>query len=1192
VTIATTGVQSQTTTLQSLSPRFEERRHKLYLARILDALANPDVRNVAVAGAYGAGKSSVLQEVTRRLGDRVVSVSLSTLGALPREGSLDDGGLAAGTTTNRIQKEIVKQLLYQADVRATPESRFRRMTPFRWGRNAVSPAIVVAIAAGVAFLGSMWSGSLDGVPALIARTALVALAAGAIALVVLRLVRGGSLSISSVTAGPATVALSKDSTSFFDDYLDEIVYRFLACKWDVVMFEDIDRFENVEIFESLRSLNTLLNGAVKADPSRATREPIRFVYALRDSVFERLGRAAESETPDGEDPPILPDGKSHSDATLAELARANRTKFFDIVIPMVPFITYRNARELMKLELQDSGVSDGLIDLVAKHVAEMRLIKNSRNELEVFSEQLLNTTTPLPGLTADRIYALILYKSFHMTDFERIRTGQSTLDTLFSRGREVVSDSIIRLQDRRGALHESVTSGERARMLADRLRQVLATFRLTQVSGDIDSPEFWRNAPQLGYRERSGNTGTLNRDELSTVLEVDLDPSRWDQSSAETRDRELKQIADDLSTLGHATWADLFARPDFTTKGNESFASICASLDSQLAVDLVQHGFITEYFALDIAPVYGQMVDPQTYNYMIHFVDRGTSDLHYPLTSTGVEAILRDYGRDVLRDQSMQNLTVMDYLLAQSPEDARIMIEDLLGSEDSGQRFFTNYLESGTSKVEVVRLLTPRSPKIYSMLVDLAQHSDPAREPDTLLNTALALGSENVEYELPSRLRSWIETNYKTLPCFADASSTTSDANAAVAIAARTGVKFADVEPLSGASRDLAVKFRSYIVTAHNLAVLVESDDITLDFLAEDPEIFDYVVSELAEYLAATGASSGPVEVVKTLETLVQILNGLPDASTLDALLHRTQRDLVIEDLTTVPAPLWPTLVAARRASPSLSNVSTYRTEYGIDASLSSLLGWAREISDVSLDDQAAERSVVAQDLVRASAELPDAQLRVGLASSLSPGELDPSVVGNETGPIVGLMLAAGLLPDSAETFSQPNMRHWATFANALHRSTKFAEFMTPALVESGVVSLLLSDADVSAAVRQTVVDNLGAYVASADEQQLAAIVRAISVQGYPVPAEQLDYLAGRNVDAEALVQILPACRIDISAVLTLLGKLPAPYARLAEPLTDTVRLPEDPAHESLVQRLKAEGLARSRRAFGRIDVYPPSSSG
>jgi hypothetical protein len=146
--------------------------------------------------------------------------------------------------------------------------------------------------------------------------------------------------------------------------------------------------------------------------------------------------------------------------------------------------------------------------------------------------------------------------------------------------------------------------------------------------------------------------------------------------------------------------------------------------------------------------------------------------------------------------------------------------------------------------------------------------------------------------------------------------------------------------------------------------------------------------------------------------------------------------------------------------------------------------------------------------------------------------------------------------------------------------------------VESGVVSLLLSDADVSAAVRQTVVDNLGAYVASADEQQLAAIVRAISVQGYPVPAEQLDYLAGRNVDAEALVQILPACRIDISAVLTLLGKLPAPYARLAEPLTDTVRLPEDPAHESLVQRLKAEGLARSRRAFGRIDVYPPSSSG
>jgi hypothetical protein len=1191
VTIATAQQQPQSTTLNSLAPLFEERRHKLYLSRVLEALANPNVRNIAVAGAYGAGKSSVLQEVTRRLGDRVVSVSLSTVGALPNDGSPDDGLRAADTMTNRIQKEIVKQLLYQAAVGATPESRFRRLTPFQWDRNVVAPAIGATIVAAVAFLGFIWSGSLDAVPALIARTALVALAVGAVALVVLRLLRKGSVSISSVTAGPATVSLSKDSTSFFDDYLDEIIYRFLACKWDVVMFEDIDRFENVEIFESLRSLNTLLNGAVRAQHGRAGTEPIRFVYALRDSVFERLGRAAESQGPDRQDPSSHQGGTSQIDATIAELARANRTKFFDVVIPMVPFITYRNARELMKLELQGTGVSDGLIDLVAKYVAEMRLIKNSRNELEVFSEQLLKTTSPLPGLTADRLYALILYKSFHMADFERIRTGQSALDSLFSASREVVSDSILALQDRRGALHEGVTSEERAKMLGDRLRYVLAAFRLTQVAGgDIDSPEFWRDTPQLGYRERSGNTGTLQHDQLCAVLDVDLDPSRWDLSSAETRDRELRRIDENLSTLAHATWADLFARPDFTTKDNSSFASICASLDSQLAIDLVQHGFITEYFALDIAPVYGQMVDPRTYNYMIHFVDRGSSDLHYALTPSGVEAILRDYGHDVLRDRSMQNLTVMDYLLAQSPEDARLMTEDLLRTDDSGQRFFMNYLESGARKLEFVRLLAPRSTKIYSMLVDLAKHSDPGDRTDTLLNTALALGSEEVEYELPSRLRNWIETHYKSLPSFVAGSAPPSDTSGAMAIAARAGVKFADVAPLSSAARELAVEFRSYLITADNLVVLIGRNGITLDSLAENSDVFDYVVSNVAEYLAATSSTPGAREVIENLETLVKTLNGLSDASALDALLQRTRPEVVIDDLTTVPTDLWPTLAASHRARANLSNVSRYRTEHGIDASLSSLLGWAREISDVSPDEQT-ERAALAQDLVRAGTELPDAQLRVSLALSLSPGELDPNIVGTETGPLVGLLLEEGLLPDAVETFGRPNMRDWATFADAVHRSTKFADFMSPDLVPSDIVARLLSDTQVPLPVKQTVVDNLSAYASTANEHELAAIVQTVSNQGYAVRAEQLMYLATRNADPESLIQILPACDLDINGLLAFLAELPPPYALLAGALNETVRLPGDPAHESLVQRLKAEGLARSRRGSGRIDVYPPNSA-
>lgn len=61
--------------------------------------------------------------------------------------------------------------------------------------------------------------------------------------------------------GPRDSVLKAESGSCFDKYLDEILYYFEISRRDIVVFEDLDRFDNVEIFETLRALNTLLNGS-------------------------------------------------------------------------------------------------------------------------------------------------------------------------------------------------------------------------------------------------------------------------------------------------------------------------------------------------------------------------------------------------------------------------------------------------------------------------------------------------------------------------------------------------------------------------------------------------------------------------------------------------------------------------------------------------------------------------------------------------------------------------------------------------------------------------------------------------------------------------------------------------------------------------------------------------------------------
>src|SRR5690606_19856066 len=109
-------------------------------------------------GAYGTGKSSVLQHLIEldEFKDRVLELSLSTVGAAEeRPDGSKQANPAAWTTTNLIQKEIVKQILYRDAPERTRGSRFRRLSRFRVWREAG-----VAMGLGVLVLTILWLSGL------------------------------------------------------------------------------------------------------------------------------------------------------------------------------------------------------------------------------------------------------------------------------------------------------------------------------------------------------------------------------------------------------------------------------------------------------------------------------------------------------------------------------------------------------------------------------------------------------------------------------------------------------------------------------------------------------------------------------------------------------------------------------------------------------------------------------------------------------------------------------------------------------------------------------------------------------------------------------------------------------------------------------------------------------------------------
>ncbi|MBM7331809.1 hypothetical protein JS562_54695, partial [Agrobacterium sp. S2] len=407
-------------TLRSLAPRYVESQHETYLRRLNEAVADTRNRNIALTGRYGTGKSSILDKFDEAHEKQTLRLAISTLGP--------DGD--GDSKSNRIQKELVKQLIYSASPATLRGSIFSRWAPLSWKRAVGEAAVVVGVAGVLlALLGLLpdLAGAGDDEP-LPQRVALWALFAGAVVAIVaaVRVLVYGRF-VSNVSAAGATVSLSERTQTYFDKYLDEIVNIFDARSPDFVVFEDLDRFGDPLIFEALRELNTLLNNT----PRRVEKNtPLRFIYAVRDSLFEKLGSDTEAEG---------------DDAARAETVRANRTKFFDIVIPVVPFVSHRNARDLLRELLAEAKITKidrSLIDLVSQHTTDMRLLVNMRNEYLVFAERLLEGGKQAPGLTPTGLFALVAYKNFHLKDFEDISRRGSDLDVLYRYRRELVRSCV------------------------------------------------------------------------------------------------------------------------------------------------------------------------------------------------------------------------------------------------------------------------------------------------------------------------------------------------------------------------------------------------------------------------------------------------------------------------------------------------------------------------------------------------------------------------------------------------------------------------------------------------------------------------------------------------------------------------------------------------------------------------------
>lgn len=1181
--------------LVSLTPEYIEKEHVGYVLAIEAALADKQIRNIALSGNYGVGKSSILQEVARRKEDHVVEISLSTLSPI-EVSKLDESVPKQATTpTNRIQQEIVKQLLYREEPSKTPGSRFKRIERFRWQWETVS-ACLLGFAVAVIFLLSGWTAQVvSAIPFLKALGAWIHAGTFSVASGIAFLIRWrfyGKLHIKQFSAGAATVTLDDNSVSYFDQYLDEIVYFFEVSDRNIVIFEDIDRFNDSHIFETLRALNTLLNA------SPQIKRPVYFIYAVKDSIFDNIALNEEGRKIEKA---ILENG----DPALAEVVRANRTKFFDLIIPVVPFITHRSARNLVMKQLgyMKSQIAPELIDLASQYVPDMRLLKNIRNEYLVFHDRIFSGDGEQLNLNKTDLFAMMLYKNTHLTDFETIRIGKSKLDVLYKTSRDLVASNIKKLEDERNTIRRKLQHingvaleceqlGER--LLAHVKRTAKAVnFQLQSASyifngqgfseDDLKGESFWQDLALadgdtvLQVRNRYNYTMDFTRDILADVLGDPLDAELWSEAERESLKNTVQVKSSDIQFLRSADLNDLIKRPEFlvTYENNDQPLELIARslLKSGMAYQLVRAGYINRNFTLYTSTFHGTRVSPTATNFIIHHVERDLMDVYFKLSTKDVDAIVRERGKEALKESALYNIDILDRLLVKDINLADIMVHSLLDFRENAEKFIQAYLSSGRQRPRFIERLTNRFPEIIPYIVNQTALDDVSRL--EFVDIALT--------HLPKlKQRTDSVSSVFLLTHYTELTALTSDA-ISMSQAERIGTLFKEahiiVPHLQPLGRQVCQAFQSqsiYEITYENLLTAIDSaKSVALDKIkTASKTVFSYVLTNLGTYLKAIKGKSLTIDVPDSFITIIEEVLA-QDASHLNDVIRHAHTDCHVRDLTQVSEAAWQPLADLCRFPATFNNVSSYIAVFrAVDAHLSQVLSACGTIVEAEPAEEE-QKTSLATAILAARENLSPASLRVELVNSLNLDDyLDISNVFAEVGDLFAILLRHNLIKDDSESYEHLAGTDWPTRQAFISESADFEKYMTPELVCTDLAEILASDV-INASIKSKIIDEATFYVGLADFAGLNQLAKYATHHGYACDLSVVQKMAEEGVAAELVIPLLQPHLESISRqqLFSLLRLLDGDYPSLTNVGYDKPRIPNTPADLALLERLTLEGI-------------------
>lgn len=349
-----------------------------------------DIRNIAITGTYGSGKSSVIETYEKRH-KRKKFIHLS-LAHFENDDTQSNDSATRKKDIRSIEGQLLNQLVNQIPKRYIPETQFiikqdrKRLYYFLTSFALCLCVFIIYYYSHYAELKDIvlhtqyeWLKTfvlnLIKPDYIIFGLTLLLLLLGIASYKFLICFARKKILRKVNVKGNEIELFNDDKDSFFDKYMNEILYLLEHAKAKGIIFEDIDRYDNTLVFERLREINILLYERRKLKRIKR-KKIIRFFYLIRDDLFDNN-------------------------------INKDRTKFFDFIIPIVPVVDSSNSYEKLRTlfsEEEFEKFNKRFLRRLCVFIDDYRILKNIYNEYSIYNGKLSES-----NLNCNKLLAIIVY---------------------------------------------------------------------------------------------------------------------------------------------------------------------------------------------------------------------------------------------------------------------------------------------------------------------------------------------------------------------------------------------------------------------------------------------------------------------------------------------------------------------------------------------------------------------------------------------------------------------------------------------------------------------------------------------------------------------------------------------------------------------------------------------------------------